>query len=84
MKELNVCIGSACHLRGAYNIIQTFQQLMEEKTLHDKLDLKATFCMRECHNVGVSVTCGGQKFRISPDGAREFFAENVEKTLGEG
>ncbi|MGN0592047.1 MAG: (2Fe-2S) ferredoxin domain-containing protein, partial [Ruminococcus sp.] len=35
MVELNVCIGSSCHLKGSYNIIHTFQHLIEEKGLHD-------------------------------------------------
>ena len=29
MIEVNVCIGTACHLRGSYNVVQTFQQMIE-------------------------------------------------------
>jgi len=53
MLELSVCIGSSCHLKGSYNIIQLFQQMMEEYALHDKIDFKANFCMKECQGGGV-------------------------------
>ena len=47
MVEVSVCIGSSCHLKGSYNVIQAFQQMIEENGLHDKVDFKATLCMRQ-------------------------------------
>jgi len=79
MTELSVCIGSACHVRGAYNVVQAFQQLIEEKSLHGAVELNTTFCMRECHNPGVAVSVDGQKYNLLPEGAREFFMERVAK-----
>lgn len=76
MLELNVCIGSSCHLKGSYNILQSFQQLLEEEGLHDKIDLKAQFCMKQCQN-GVSVSIGETVYSVSPETAREFFREQV-------
>jgi len=76
MVELNVCIGSSCHLKGSYNVLQAFQQIMEEEKLHDKVDLKAQFCMKQCQN-GVSVSIGDEIYSVSPETAREFFRENV-------
>jgi NADH:ubiquinone oxidoreductase subunit E len=76
MIELSVCVGSSCHLKGSYNVIQTFQQLIEENGLHDKIEMKAQFCMRHCQH-GVSVSVGGEVFSVSPETAREFFASAV-------
>lgn len=76
MLELNVCIGSSCHLKGSYNVIQVFQQLLEEHSLHDKVEMKAQFCMKQCQN-GVSVAIGDQVYSVSPETAREFFRETV-------
>ena len=42
MTEISVCFGTSCHLKGAYNIIQTFQQLIEEHGLHDRAGVKAS------------------------------------------
>ena len=76
MIELNVCIGSSCHLKGSYNIIQTFQQLIEETVLHDKIEMKARFCMKQCRQ-GVSVAIGDEIFSVSPETARDFFRNVV-------
>lgn len=77
MTELSVCIGSACHLKGSYNVIQIFQQLIEENALHGKVDFKGTFCMKQCRNNGVSVSFDGRSYIITPETAREFFTANV-------
>ncbi len=77
MRELNVCIGSACHIKGSYNVIQTFQQLIEEYHLHDKLEFKATFCMKECHNAGVCVRFNGEKSPIPAETAKEYFVKTI-------
>lgn len=70
--QVSVCIGSSCHVRGAYNVVQTIQQMMEERGLHDRIELGTTFCMRECHQAGVSVSVDGQVHRVAPEAARQF------------
>jgi NADH:ubiquinone oxidoreductase subunit E len=77
MLELSVCIGSSCHLKGSYNIIQLFQQMIEENALHDKIDFKANFCMKVCQGSGVSVSVNETIHHIQPENAREFFRENI-------
>lgn len=77
MTELSVCIGSACHVNGAHNVIQTFQHLIEENGLNDKIDFKAAFCMRMCGKSGVSVILNGEKFHIQAESARDFFRDKV-------
>lgn len=76
MLELEVCIGSSCHLKGSYNLIQTFQQLIEEYNLHDKIEMKAQFCMKQCQRA-VSVSLNGELFSVSSETAREFFRTSV-------
>lgn len=77
MIELSVCIGSACHINGSHNVVVTFQHMIEEYQLHDKLSLKAAFCMKQCTNSGVSVSLNGQVERITAEEARTFFMEKV-------
>jgi NADH:ubiquinone oxidoreductase subunit E len=77
MTELRVCIGSSCHLKGSYNVVSTFQQLIEEEKLHSRIVLKTGFCMKECGEPGVMVSLDGQPNRITPDHARDFFYECV-------
>ncbi|ACB84422.1 (2Fe-2S) ferredoxin domain-containing protein [Natranaerobius thermophilus] len=45
---INVCVGSACHLKGAYDVINSIEKKLEEKNLTDKVELKAAFCLGEC------------------------------------
>ena len=49
-----VCVGSSCHLRGSYNIIELLKQHLEEHGLTDKVDLRAAFCLGKCTD-GVSI-----------------------------
>ncbi len=77
MTQLSVCIGSACHLKGAYNVISTFQHLIETHNLHDKIAFSAKFCTKECHKPGVAVALNGEKSVIAAEQARKFFQEQV-------
>lgn len=80
MIELNICVGSSCHLKGSYNVIQTFQQLIEDNKLHDKIEMKAQFCMKNCQQ-GVSVSIGEEVHSVSPETAREFFRNIVAERI---
>lgn len=77
MIELRVCIGSSCHLKGSYNVIQTFLQLIEEYKLHDCVDFRSTFCMKRCAHVGVGISVDNQSYHIAPETATEFFKSTV-------
>jgi NADH:ubiquinone oxidoreductase subunit E len=77
MVEINVCIGTSCHLNGSYNVVQIFQQLIEEYSLHEKIDFNANFCMKQCQNKGVSVSVDGEVYRIEPENVSEFFHSTI-------
>lgn len=77
MIKISVCIGSACHLNGAHNVVSSFQHMIEENNLHDKIELAASFCMKNCTNVGVSVKIDDVAYRIAEKEARSFFRETV-------
>lgn len=77
MVELSVCIGSACHINGANNVVMSFQHLIEEHNLHDKVNFSASFCMKKCSGQGVSVRVNDQIHRIQAENARAFFRETI-------
>ena len=77
MVELCVCIGSSCHLKGSYNVMLTFQQMIEEYALHEKITLKSAFCMRECQRPGVQVTVDGISRSVPAEAARDFFEKEI-------
>lgn len=77
MINLSVCIGSACHIKGSYNVINVFQQMIEEHKLADKVQLKAVFCMGHCTEcVSVKVD-DSEVYSVSGTTARKFFETEV-------
>jgi len=80
MKELHVCIGSSCHLKGSYNVIQVFQKLIEEHALHEKVEVKAQFCMQRCEK-GVSVSLDDEVHSLSSETAKGFFLNTLMPKL---
>lgn len=72
MTTISVCIGSACHKRGSYAILNRFKALAAEKGVSDKVTIAPTFCLGECKN-GVSVKVDDKLFL----GMTEEAVENV-------
>lgn len=52
--EVRVCIGSSCHLRGSYDIINLMKSRVDENGLNDKVNIAAAFCLGKCGE-GVSI-----------------------------
>ena len=50
-----VCVGSSCHLKGSYEIIELFKARLAKEKLEDKVILKGTFCLGKCGIAGVSI-----------------------------
>ncbi len=76
MLEVKVCIGTSCHLRGSYNVLMSFKQLIEQYGLHDKVNLAGQFCTGNCQN-GVSVTIGDTTYSVSAENATGFFKDTI-------
>lgn len=79
--KIEVCIGSACHLKGSYNIINTFQQMVEEYHLSDAVEVNAAFCFGHCaESVAVRID-GGEVHSVAGAQAREFFVSHIAQPL---
>ena len=48
MVTVTVCVGSSCHIKGARNVIECFQDILKDSSLADKIELKGSFCMEQC------------------------------------
>lgn len=81
MVTIYVCVGSVCHIKGSYKIINIFQNLIQDKKLEGKVELKASFCMDRCSGP-VCVRVGDDPVvSISEDTAIEFFSRNVMEKI---
>lgn len=78
--RVSICIGSACHLKGSREVIQTLQGLVADNALEDKVDLNGDFCSGNCVN-GVCVTVNGELYSVKPDTAEEFFHNEIMSRL---
>ena len=79
---ISVCIGSACHLGGSYNVIAAFQQMIKEYHLFDAIQVKAAFCMGQCGEKGVCVKIdSGEVQSVTGGTAKSFFETNVLAAL---
>jgi len=79
MMDIQVCVGSSCHIKGSALIIRQLQDLIKAGQLDRKIRLKASFCMDDCKN-GVCVTIDGEK--ITGVHAANIEAVFNEKVLG--
>ena len=45
---ISVCVGSSCHLKGSYDVIEGFKKAIEDSGTGDKITLQASFCLGHC------------------------------------
>lgn len=72
-----VCVGSSCHLRGSYKIIELMKENIEKNGLEEKVNLSAAFCLGKCTTgvtikVDEEIVCG-----VSPENFSEIFKEHI-------
>lgn len=57
--NVSVCVGTSCHLKGSYDLLQEIMRRIDGEQLQNVIDLKATFCFESCDR-GPSVTIEGE------------------------
>lgn len=77
MVTIFVCVGSACHLKGSYNIINQLQQIIEEKKLGEEVIVKAALCLGNCTNAVSASIDNGEVVSLSKENVRSFFEKDV-------
>lgn len=74
---LKVCVGSSCHLKGSYDVIEKFKEILKKYEVEDIVELQASFCLGHCSE-GVTVKAD-EKFllNVNADNAEEIFISEV-------
>ena len=73
-----VCVGSACHLKGSPEIVELLQKAVEENHLKDEITLAGSFCIGKCNRVGVTIQIDDDVHTgITKENFKEFFQEHV-------
>lgn len=79
--EVYVCIGSSCHLKGSYDIINVFKQQIAQQQIGDKVNLNASFCLGHCQN-GVTIKIDDRIVTgLNAENAAEVFQKEVVEGL---
>ena len=78
---VSVCIGTACHLRGAQDLLKGILRHVEEQDWSERFEIKATFCMESCDR-GPTVRVNGHVLRRATfETVRDTLASAVGGTL---
>lgn len=79
--KISVCVGSSCHLRGSYDIINLMKEAIAKRQLEDKVELAAAFCLGKCTD-GVSVKIDDEVVvGVCPENFETVFKEHVLDVL---
>ena len=55
--DVLICVGSSCHVKGSYDIINLMQEALKSNNLEDKVNVAGAFCLGACGK-GVSIKVG--------------------------
>lgn len=75
---IQVCVGSACYLKGSQEIVELFQSALEEHRLMDEVTLAGSFCIGKCNRVGVTVQVDDEvHVGVTKESFKDFFDKYV-------
>lgn len=80
--EILICVGSSCHLKGSYEIVNKLKELVSKNKLEKVVELKASFCLGKCSSDGVSVLINSEFIdNCRVDTIEQIFDEKVLQVL---
>ncbi|WP_026079736.1 (2Fe-2S) ferredoxin domain-containing protein [Spirulina subsalsa] len=82
-RNLYLCMGSACHQMGVYEVLPKLQELLAEYDLNDKIELKGSFCLETC-SYGIVMKFEEQHFvSINPQNVEAKFIQEILPAIQE-
>ena len=79
----SICVGSSCHLKGSYEIVNIIQELIQTHRLENVVELSASFCLGKCANDGVSLLINNEFIEgCKPSNIKEIFKEKILDKIG--
>ena len=85
MVIVQVCVGSACHLKGSPEIVELLQKAVAEYHLEDDVILNGSFCIGKCNRTGVTIQVNDDVYTgITRDTFQIFFEKHVLSAVKKG
>lgn len=76
-ENLFLCMGSACHQLGVYEVLPKIQALIQTYQLQDTINLKGSFCLEICSS-GITMKFRDRHFtNITPQNVEEKFVQEI-------
>ena len=60
MIDVEVCLGSACFVKGSHQIVAIVREMIEENGWTKDVNVKGAFCMDKCNEKGIGVKVDGE------------------------
>lgn len=80
-QNLYLCMGSACHQLGVYEVLPKLQSMIGEYQLEEKVELKGSFCLDTCSD-GIVMKFKDKVFtKISPENIEQKFIQEILPTI---
>lgn len=81
---VQICIGSSCHLKGSYDIVEMMKQSIADEKLDDEIVLAGSFCIGKCNREGVTIQVDDDVYTgITKDNFKEFWNKDILRTVSE-
>lgn len=77
MKYIKICIGSACHIKGSEEVIESFKSLISEYKLENEIELLASFCLGKCTESVSVMRWDGEILSVGEENARYILENNI-------
>lgn len=78
--EVLICVGSSCHLKGSYDVINLFKAAVKDNNLEDTVTLRGTFCLGKCASSGVTIKVNDEIITgVTKENFNEVFQKYVLK-----
>ncbi len=79
---VQVCIGSSCHLKGSYDIVNRLTELIEKNNLKNDVTIAGSFCIGKCSRTGVTIQVDDDVYTgVTIEKFNDFFEKNILSKL---
>lgn len=77
MKNVTICVGTSCHLKGSHHVVDSLDHLIQKHGLEDLVEITASFCMGRCQgNIG-AVIDGEDILDLTEDNVESVFKREI-------
>ena len=83
MINVEICIGSACYVKGSSRIVEIMKQMVADHHWEDRVSLKGAFCMKACQaGMGLGVRVNGALLDgVTLENARSLVEAKVQELM---